>query len=219
MRAAAAMGPATAMGRTAAMGCPHRKVGCPAAMWTTAAMRATSHRAARRAAAMRATAVRGGGPHVECRSAMTCGCAMEPGSAVECRSAVGGRHSTERCLPMRRGSAAVDRSRAETPAMRCPVPEAGCRGQRGSPRRIEARSRGRVGIGNAAAMGSIVHPNAAREGDVAARGERIATGVDGDCAMSPINPSPAPKRAERRQYDRRFKADPEPWRIGEPDWV
>jgi hypothetical protein len=160
---------ATAVGPTAtAVGCAHRNVRCPAAV------RATSHRAAggaatmgcgnremRRAAAMRTAAVKCWAA-AEPRSAMSCRDAMETRSAAGCRPAMDGRHPMERRFTVRCGRASVDRSRAETPdtAARCLIPDARRRRQRGNPGSIEARSRGRVGIGDAAAMGGIMHPYA-----------------------------------------------------------
>jgi hypothetical protein len=63
--------------------------------------------------------------------------------------------------------------------------------QRGNPGSIEARFRDRVGIGDAATMGGIMDPHAAREGS-AAGNDPIVAGVDGNLVMPPIDPAPAP---------------------------
>lgn len=129
---------------------------------------------------------------------------MEPLSTAERLAAMVGR------LVVRPCRARVDRSRpTETPgcagsglAPGAAKPRRGgrisaragatarCHGR--NPRSIKARSRARVGIGDAAAMGGVMHPRAAREGGVAAGGERVAAGIDGDVVMPPIHRAPTP---------------------------
>src|SRR5262249_37695387 len=82
---------------------------------------------------------------------------------------------------------------------------------------IKTRVCGRIGVGDTAAMGRVVLPHVARKPNVASGDERQSSGVDGDPAMSPIDPAPAPERPEHRELDGWRKTDPEAWRESEPD--
>ena len=119
-------------------------------MWCSAAMRT--------AAVKCRTTVERGRAGAERRSAMGCGRAMGP------------RTTAERRFPAGCSSTSMDRShRAETPGSAAggPAP-GGARARRRrhgrNPGRIKARSRRRIRIGDAAAMGGVMHPYAAREG-------------------------------------------------------
>ena len=111
-----------------------------------------------------------------------CGSAMETRSMTECRPAVEGRHPMDRLFAVRCWSSAADRScRAETSAAtRHLISGTGGRRYRGDPSAIEAGSRGRIGIRDAAAMGGVMQPYIAREGDDAARSERVARPIHND---------------------------------------
>src|SRR5579862_598032 len=72
-------------------------------------------------------------------------------------------------------------------------------------------------IRNAATVPRIVNPGAAGEGRVA-RLEAAKGGiVDDDATTGPIEPTPAPKRTERHQLDRRTEVDPYSRRVGKTD--
>lgn len=218
-RAATCMRPAAAMRASretrpaAAMRAAHRPVSRSAAMRAVdrdmgrSAMRTTL--VSRRAAVEHGPAGTG-----RCCCAMGRGCAMETLAAARHRAAMRGRRAMVRRFIVEPGAAAADRGRAETPAgtaglaarsgnvraaaksrrRGCIAGAAGTgsRRQGGYPRAVEARPGGRVGIGNAAAMGGVVHPYITREGRAPAGGERPAAGVDGDIATPPVDPAPAP---------------------------
>jgi hypothetical protein len=163
MRATTAMRRATAMWATstswaAAMRPTYCEVRPAADMW------ATSHSAT--AVKCRAVVERGRAS-MERRLAMGCGRAMEPRPAVKGRFMVRrGRTAADRrrCTEppggaaySLAGGAAIPRRRRRAPA----GAGAGRRRQCRYPGGIEARSRARVGIGDAAAMDGVMHPRAA----------------------------------------------------------
>lgn len=74
-----------------------------------------------------------------------------------------------------------------------------------------------IGVGDTVAMGRVVLPYIARKPNVAPGDERQAGGVDGDPAVSPIDPAPAPERPEHREFDGWRKTNPEARRKSEPD--
>jgi hypothetical protein len=176
MRATTAMRRATAMWATstswaAAVRPTHCEVRPAAAMW------ATSHSA---------TAVKCG-PAVKCRAVVERGRAsMERRPAMGCGRAMEPRPAVKGRFMVRRGRTAADRRRCTEPpdaaayslAPGAAIPRrrrrapagagAGRRRQCRYPGGIEARSRARVGIGDAAAMDGVMHPRAAREGGAAA---------------------------------------------------
>jgi hypothetical protein len=82
---------------------------------------------------------------------------------------------------------------------------------------IEARSRGRIGISDTAAMGRVMHPFIPGKPNRTLGYEREAGRVDGDVAVSPVDPSPAPERTEHCQVDGGPEADPKTRRKSEPD--
>ena len=196
--------PAAVRPATTAMWSPHREMRSSAAMRTaTTAMRSPrremwSSAAMRTAAVKCRTTVERGRASDERRSAMGCGRAMEPRTAAERRPAMKARRAMERRFPAGCSSTSMDRShRAETPGIAAGGPAPGragasrrrhCR----SPGCIEAPPRSRIGIGDAATMGGVMHPNAAREGGVAGGRERVTGGIDGNMVMPPIDPAPAP---------------------------
>jgi hypothetical protein len=146
-------------------------------MWVasrlTTAMR-PSHRKMNSPAALRAASVKCGRSAVECLSAVVCRCVIVPCATVEFSSAV------KRRVTMGCADVCVDRRRAEAPGWAMRGLAAGDTGPRpcgrtsprtgasrrrhcGNARRIEARSRARVGISSSAAMGWVMHPYIARE--------------------------------------------------------
>ena len=151
-------------------------------MWSTAAMRVASrwatpvwpsHRKMNSPAATRAASVECSRSAVECLSAMTCRCVMEPCATVGFSPAV------KRRVTMGCADACADR-RAEAPGWavrglaaghtrprRCgripPRTGASRRRHRRNARSIEARSRAGVAIGDAATVGWVMHPYIARE--------------------------------------------------------
>ena len=185
---------AAAVSRATAVRSPHREMRCAATMWATphptAAMRA-AHREMWRSAAMRPAAVK-------CRTT------VERGRAgTERRSAMGCGRAMERRFSAGCSSTSVDRShRAETPGSAAggPAPGRAGTGRRRhgrSPGCIEAPPRSRIGIADAAAVGGVMQPDAAREGGASAGGERVAAGVDGDVAMTRYRPSPNPRTDQK----------------------
>ena len=175
----AAVWPATAVRR------PHSEMRGAATMW------ATPHpTAAMRTAAVKCrTTVEGGRAGAERRSAMGYGPAMGPRTAMERR------------FPAGCSSTSMDRShRAGTPGSASGGPASGragasrrrhCR----SPGCIEAPPHSRIGIGDAATMGGVMHPNAAREGGVAGGRERVTGGDRRQYGDAPNRPTPIPKDA------------------------
>jgi len=193
----AAVWPATAAWPATAVRRPHSEMRGAATMW------ATPHpTAAMRTAAVKCrTTVERGRASDERRSAMGCGRAMEPRTAAERRPAMKARRAMERRFPAGCSSTSMDRShRAETPGIAAGGPAPGragasrrrhCR----SPGCIEAPPRSRIGIGDAATMGGVMHPNAAREGGVAGGRERVTGGDRRQYGDAPNRPTPIPKDA------------------------
>jgi hypothetical protein len=120
----------------------------------------------------RAAFVECGRSPVKCLSDTACRCVLEPRGAVEFSAAV------KRRVTMECADACVDRPRAEAPGWAMRGLAAGDTGPRrrgrtsprtgasrrrhcGNTRRIEARSRAGIGIGDAAAMGWVMHPHIA----------------------------------------------------------
>ena len=218
MMIAAAMGSTTAaMGAaTAAMGSTTAAMGS-----ATATMRAT-HRIVSSAAVRAATpamrpARREMPPAAAMRSAtMRCEAATRSQSAMGCRSAVEPRRtSASRSRSAKVPATAMKRLTARGPKPRRTV--ARPRTERANAGCIKTRACRGIGVGDTTAMGRVVHPHIARKPKPAAGNKRKTGGVDGDPAMFPIDPAPAPERSEHRELDGWRKTDPEAGRKSEPD--